>query len=519
MKTVHVMYFTLTKWSLNKNFFFAAILSVLCSLSTEGQILQTERFELPVNSWEQDYTIVSAGYDGLFLHRQVNQFRNDYVHLIKLDTAFKEDWSGFLQIDRGYEIASKKTFNNSLYLLLNYFEYRKNDLILFIIDNKEGNYEKHYIKSYIPFIPTEFETTKDAVLIGGYFNNIPFVLYYNYHTRQSKVLPGLFNEAGELTQIKTNPDNTFDVLISAKNFSRQKTIWIKTYDHDGTLLRNLPLQTESSRHLVFGRSLETATGNHVVAGVFGNRVKEFTKGIFITQITPAGEQTSQYYNFVDMQNFFKYMKAKREQRVKDRIARKKVKGKKVRMSYRFLVHELIPYKDNYILLGEAFYPKYQNSTSGTSFGGYAPYYPGYTSGGRMFAGFHYTHAVVICFDKQGKMLWDNSFEINDVKTFKLEQFVKMEIEEDKIAMLYMYEGAIRSKIIKDNQVVEGKNSDPIKTLRDADVVKENKSSKGKLEYWYNDFLYASGVQEIINHGTTGYGKRKVFFINKLSVGK
>lgn len=491
-----------------------------CSvLATHGQILQTERFEIPVYSWEQDYSIVSAGTHGLYLTRRINEHRNDYLQLIKLDTAFNQEWAGFLNIDRNYDIVSKKTFGRNLFLLLQYRELRQNDFVLFIIDSKDGSYKRHPIKSYIPFMPSEFQATENAVLIGGYFNQIPLVLFYDFQTLKSKVLPGLFNEAGELTQIRPNENNTFDVLISAKNFQRQKTIWIKTYNAEGNLLRNLPLETEASKNLLFGRSVQYDENKQIVAGVFGNRLKEFTRGIFITEVLPDGGQTTRYYNFVDMKNFFKYMRAKREERVKSRIERKRVKGKKIRMSYRFLVHELIPYQDKFILLGEAFYPRYQNTNTGGF--NYAPYSfvsPAFQNG-RVFAGFHYTHAVVICFDKNGKMLWDNSFEINDVRTFKLEQFVKLDVQADRIAMMYMFDNELRSKVIKDDQVIEGKSTDQIKTLREFDVVKENISDNGRLEYWYDDFLYATGIQEIVNHGRVGFGKRKVFYINKLTVQK
>ncbi len=511
------MFSTSTKWSLNRSVLVVSFILTL-ALSVDAQVLQTERFEIPIYSWEQSYNSVSAGKNGLYLNRRIDSDRTDYIQLIKLDTAFNTEWSGFLNIEHNFDVVAKKSFGSSLYFLSQVREVRENDFALHIINHSDGSYKRHTIRSYIPFIPTEFQITDNAVLIGGYFNHVPLVLYYNYFAMKSKVLPGLFNESGELTQIKTHEDNTFDVLISARNVQRQKTIWIKTYDEQGNLLRNLALQTEPSRNLLFGRSVQSDQHKQIVAGVFGNRQKEFTRGIFITEIMPNGDHSTRYYNFVDMKNFFKYMRAKREQRVKSRIERKRVKGKKVRMSYRFMVHELIPYKDKFILLGEAFYPRYQSNNAGAFT--YAPFtfQPPMAQSGRVFAGFQYTHAVVICFDHNGKMLWDNSFEINDVRSFNLEQFVKLDVQDDKIAMIYMYDNEIRSKIIKDDQVLDGKSSDQIKTLREFDVVKADRTDKGKLDYWYDDFMYATGVQDIVNQ-QPGSGRRKVFFINKLTVRK
>jgi hypothetical protein len=293
---------------------------------------------------------------------------------------------------------------------------------------------------------------------------------------------------------------------------------MKSYDPEGNLLSNGALDPEENKHLIFGRSVKTDKNMQIVAGVYGNRSSEYSRGMFIASVDPSGMQQLRYYNFADLKNFFKYMKASREQRIKNRIERKKIKGKKIRFNYRFLIHELIPYNDQFILLGEAFYPRYISAERGYS--GF--FYPGSSSGsfvqnGRIFDGYYYTHAVVMGFDAKGNLLWDNSFEISDVRTFTLEQFVKLEVHPDKIALLYLFENQVRTKIIQGDQVLEGKSSDPIKTLNAKDVVKNTYDDK--LEYWYNDYLYAYGIQEIVNQGNRVFGRRKVFYINKVTLSR
>jgi hypothetical protein len=502
------MFSTLIKW-LSISGFAVCILASIPFLSF-AQVKQTGRYEIAVYPRDGDFSIIPADVHGLYLNRVVNENREEFLQLIKLDTAFRENWNGALSIPKNYIVASRKVWKNYLYILMRYVNYSNNNLLLYIINNEDGSFNRYPIKSYIPFYQTEFEITANAVLIGGYYNTIPLVLHYDTRNFRSKVLPGIFNEVGELNQIKTNEDNSFDVLISAKNKNRQRTIWIKSYTSDGQLIENRALKPQDQNHLIFGREVKPNNDQKIVAGVFGNRVKEFSRGIFVSTLSADAEST-RYYSFADMENFFKFMKAKREQRVKSRIERMKIKGKKIRMAYRFLLHELVPYQDNYILLGEAFYPKYKSSNNSVFAGGYTFNSP-YGSPTRVFAGYQYTHAVVMCFDKNGKMLWDNSFEINDVRSFNLEQFVKLEVYDDKIAMMYMFDGQIRTKVISNNQVLEGKTSDEIKTLREFDFVKQNDVEQGKLDYWYGGNLYACGVQEIVSN----FGKRKVFFINKVT---
>jgi hypothetical protein len=207
---------------------------------------------------------------------------------------------------------------------------------------------------------------------------------------------------------------------------------------------------------------------------------------------------------------------KREKRIKDRIERRKEKGKKIRFNYRFIIHEIVPYKDQFVLLGEAFYPKYVtvDNRFSTSF-----FYYGVTPGmmsnrGRVFDGFRYTHAVVMGFDSEGHLLWDNTFEINDVKTFTLEQFVKLEMQPDKIALLYLFDNQIRSKIIEGNNVVEGKSIEPIRILEGETPLRDRQNaSKSRLNYWYKDNFYAYGIQQLANDAL---GERTVFYVNKIT---
>lgn len=511
-----VTFFTSIKWWPNSRATVIAILLSIAFQQVNAQVLQTRRYEIPILYQDRGFEIIPASTYGLFVYRKLIG-KEDRFQIIKLDTAFQEKWNGTLPVEKNYMLMGKKAYKDKLYLLLRYRDYSRNDLILFIINEADGTYSRHIIKSIIPFAPSEFQLTNQAALIGGYYNRIPVVLHFSFGTLKSKVLPGLFNESGELNQIMTHAGGEFDVLISARNFMRQRTIWIKNYDAEGNMIRNFSLEAEENKHLIFGRSLKTNQDMQLVAGVYGSRSAEFSRGLFISSIDPSGIQRTRYYNFGDLENFFKYMKAKREQRIKNRIERKKIKGKKIRFNYRFLVHELIPYKNQYILLGEAFYPRYTNIERST-YGFFNPYMSSgaFIQNGRIFDGYYYTHAVVMCFDANGNLLWDNSFEINDVKTFTLEQFVKLEVHEDNIALLYLFDNEIRTKIIQGDQVLEGKVSDPIRTMHETDIVKKESNGSNKLEYWYNDYLYAYGVQEIVNESQKGLARRRVFYINKVT---
>ena len=497
------------KWLLSSGITF--LLSLIFLPCYTQQVLQTNRYELPLEKNDY-YEVMPSQEDGIFLHRRLYTNTDDKIEIIKLDTAFQVNWKGYLSVDKRLMLMAKRAVGGKFFLLLRHPDWKRNNMQLYAVSEANGEYTNYQVKNFIPFTPTEFQITERAALIGGYYNQVPVVLYFSFETLRSKILPGLFNESGELTQIKTFDDGTFDVVISARNFKKQQTVWIKSYDAGGDLQSNYALDPEENKHLIFARAMKTEEDIQLIAGVYGGRNSEYSRGLFMASVDPAGLQQLRYYNYGDLENFFKYMKAKREKRVKDRIDRRKIKGKRIRFSYRFLVHEIVPYKNQYVLLGEAFYPRYKSVDSKYGFFSGPASYAGIRNG-RVFDGYSYTHAVVMGFDQNGKLLWDNSFEINDVKTFTLEQFVKLEVQDDRIALLYLFENELRSKIIQNDEVLEGKTFEPIKTKKENEIVKKEETELSKLDYWYEDFFYAYGIQEITNPGT---GKRRVFFINKIS---
>ena len=169
------------------------------------------------------------------------------------------------------------------------------------------------------------------------------------------------------------------------------------------------------------------------------------------------------------------------------------------------------------MLGEAFYPKYNNSTT---YNGISASPRGFGNNSYVpstFAGYKYTHAVIIGFDKNGEKLWDNSFEIEDVLSYNLDQYVHADAFEDKVVLFYLYNNEIRTKIINGSEVVEGKSFDSVKLMfTDDEANNKNVSNIGGLEKWFDHNFIAYGVQKIKNLKDSGVKlNRKVFYINKI----
>ncbi|MDZ4716072.1 MAG: hypothetical protein SH819_11450 [Cytophagales bacterium] len=483
---------------------------LVSGLEACAQIAQEGRLEIPIDDDEvENFKTASLGSKGLMAYRRFLGKKQDQFEMVCIDTALQIRWKGYIVVDNRLDVMKVSTYGNLFFMLFKDRDYLGRDFIIVVINLEDGDYGTYAVKNIIPFYPTEFVLTDQAALIGGYFNSRPLVLYYNFSLQTSRILPGFFNSPGELNQIKPNDDGTTDIIVSARNFEKRRALWIRTYSLEGELIRTTILQPEEDKNLIFGRSLKLPNDDQLVAGVYG-RFTEYSRGIFIATIKPTGDYTIQYHNFGQLKNFFSYMRAKQQKRVKERIERKTIKGKKLKFNYRLIVHDLIDYNNQLLLVGEAFYPNYVYPRMNDP---RLMFYDPQVRTNRVFDGYKYTHAVVIGFNKNGSLAWDNSFEINDVKTFDLQQFVNVYAEPDRILLMYLFENKIRTKIIHDEQVLEGKSADPLNTSFRGETLDEASNNTGRLEPWYSTYFYAYGTQTLKSPRGS---YRKVFFIHKIT---
>jgi hypothetical protein len=483
------------------------LLALFFVLPCSAQVTQQERYELTLDerSGIENPRVVSLGSEGVLMYRRVRNNSSDLLELIRVDTALRESWRGAITVDRNLMVSKVVARDQTVFLLFQAINYGGFNFNIVTLDVNTRNYNSYIVKNLIPLRATEFKISGNALLIGGYFTDIPVVLHYNLATGRSRLLPGFFNDPGDLNEIKTYDDGLIDIVVSMKNLQRKKVLWIRSYSPEGDLINATILQ-DPDKNLIFGRTLRKPDGTQVVTGNFNVRNNEYSKGIFFSEIDKSGEYKIKYYNFSDFENFFKYMRPSREARVMARIARKKEDGKKIGLSYLFLNHELQPVGNNYVLVGEVYYPRYYYLNAF----GYS------TRGERIFDGYRYTHAAIVGFDEQGDLLWDNSFEINDVKTFSLLQFVKTAPRNKKMGLMYLYENDLRSKVIIGDKVVETKTVRPLNSRFQSDRIYDKNTESSLLEYWYEPYFLAYGIQYINNsRSERDNSGRKVLFINKL----
>ncbi|MCG8310481.1 MAG: hypothetical protein MI975_24020 [Cytophagales bacterium] len=481
-----------------------------------GQLEQPDRLEIEMEDEDENFSVVTADKHGIVLYREVRnretRMERKY-QVILVDTALHKKWERSYYVHLRYIIRGWEYFGDYFYLLFQRnTESLKADLFVMRIDLETKAYETFLIEREYSMEITEFEVVGNTLIFGGYSNNLPTIICYKFGKIQPIVLPGIFNEKTQIQQLEIDNDlRIFNVLTSFRTKDGTKSLSLKSFTEEGDLIKNVNLKPTQERSLLFGRTVKLDRNVELVVGTYTRKRSDLSRGIYIARISEDGGQVINYYNYADLKNFFSYMKARRQKRVEERIKRRKIKGKKNKFNYRLLVHDVVEKDGRFIMVGEAFYPKY---TSSSSYGGYYSYFGNQYN--TFFEGYKYTHAVVFGFDRRGRLIWDNSFEINDIESYTLEQFVHISMTEEEMALVYVFENEIRTKIIEGNEVLEGKTFNELKLSFEDDIVANSEDEYGGLEKWYDGNLFAYGIHKLKNMKDDGVKlNREVFFINKI----
>lgn len=497
------------KSSFHKTLFaiaFALIHSIAsCQPEQEGQ-----RY-FQIGKDETSERVIPASGNGLYLVAYFSGPRNDHIEITHLDTMLATKWTGEVKLNGAGEIIGGQYFNGNIFLLLNHAGSRKKGMEIVRIDEDKTNATHFPVYNFIPLQVTEFRITPKAALLCGYYSDVPVVIYFDLTTLKSRVLPGLFNLPGDLNQLRVYEDGSFDLVIASKNLKHQHALWLKSFDSGGNLLRNVALDPPEKTSLIFGQAIREPDGKQVISGVFGNRSGTYSRGLFIATVTPDGKYNTQYYGFGELEHFFDFLKPKRENRIKHRIARRKAKNRISRFSYKVLVDNFISMDERTFLLGEVFYPRYRAVDFYN--GSYFPHALGsdYFRNTIVFDGYEYTHAILLYFDQQGNRISDQTIKIDHIKTYDLGQVVNMDLQNHKLVLFYVESDKLNSTVIHDDQTAVSAVNHLVGLPGELAPPEHHGERQTDLKPWYHHTYYATGRTLSPDNAF-----QRVFFISKIT---
>lgn len=487
---------------------------------TSKIIHQPNRIEFEKLKDASEFFVVSGQENGILVAEETGKTVKGggfgwNIHMI--DTTLQLKWKQTLSIPNNGSIIGYEYFDKRFYLLFSKNKYRTEELIVYQFSADSTSFVTYDITTVFPVDISHFESIGETLLIAGYANYRPVVITYNIHDKIPRVVPGLYNNKNNILDVFVDDQSQlFTVVISEKMKNKKYTVRVKTYTDKGDLIQENLVNPGERKSLLDAASTTFSGGLQYLAGTHSKKSTQYSQGFYLSKFINGQQQFNKYFPFADLNNFFGYMKPKKEERIKNRIERKRRKGKVKKFSYRLLVHEILERDGEYIMIAEAYYPRYNHSYN-RGFNSYpGTFQPSFGRNNPYFLGYKYTHAVVLGFDPNCNILWDQTFKIEDIQSYSLEENVVVSASGDRVVLMYLEENEIRSKVVEGNAIVEGRTFNPVKLSFEADELKSKDPSVEGLRRWYDDALFAFGEQTIRNQsGVGGKTFRKVFYINKI----
>jgi hypothetical protein len=516
--------------------------TALFSLFSIGAFAQDiKRVELPLPPTSEAFHTIPLGQKGALLISQPG--RNAY-NVQLFDTNLERQWSIDGTIEANLDYVTSTFDGGSVYMLFS--RYRSPVYQIVKVNIGPGFVETFTINTLDRFQITDFKTLGYSMFMGGTIRDEPILIYTDLSTLQTKVLPAAIKGSSAIQSIEIDTLHRLINVSFAVKKGKQTKIVAQSYFENGQLYDQVMVEPEDQYSFLNGRLQVLNDSVKLMIGTYGYRNMQSSnvaasQGLFISKIVEDEVVFTRYHSFTDFENFFSFMNDRQQEKIERRIKKKKEGGSDLKLNYRLLVHDIIQRGDEYTLVSEVFYPEYRTNNNtlmggmnsfygnpwlyGSPFGSglYNPWLwnPLYGSRGgysnQVFDGFVYTHAIVANFDKNGKLLWDNSISFDNVKNMELKEKINVQVnEQGRTRLVYSNNGGIRSKIVKGNTVVDGNQIVELPTGMEGDKVR--RTTTDDVEYWYDNYYLAWGAQKITNPSgdVQARGRRSVFYLNKIS---
>lgn len=503
------------------------------------QAQEVKRIELPLAT-NQEYQAVPLAEKGVLIISQPG--RNSY-NVQRFDTNLERLWSIDGTIENNLDYVASTYDGGAVFLLFS--RYRSSVYQIVKVNIGPGFVETFTINTLDRFQITDFKTMGYGLFMAGTVRDEPILIHTDLTTLQTKILPTAIKGSNAIQSIEIDTTHRLvNVSFAVKN-KKQIKIVARSYFETGQLYSQVAVEPDDDYSFLNGRLQVLNDSVKLMIGTYGYRNMQSannaaSQGLFISKIVDDEVAFTRYHSFTDFSNFFSFMNDRQQEKIERKIQKKKDGGGDLKLNYRLLVHDIIQKDDQFVLVSEVFYPEYRANTNtlmgmnsfygnpwmyGSPFGSglYNPYLwnPMYGSRGgysnQIFDGFVYTHAIVADFDKNGKLIWDNSISFDHVKSMELKEKINVQVsDQGRTQLVYSKDGAITSKIIKADAVLDGDKKVELPTGLEGDKVR--KTTTDDIEHWFDHYYLAWGVQRIVNPAgdVQSRGRRNVFYLNKIS---
>jgi hypothetical protein len=484
-------------------YYFFIILTIISQL-VFGQLSETVDVEIPLSKdVDDDFSVISLEANGvLVINSQSNFFgRKGKLIYSKFDNSLQKIWLTTIDPGDGYRLIKYFQSKNYVYSLLKEDDTQRLKIVKLDLD--KGDAVITETKMLTDMDVEFFAAINTKVIILGKYNDKPVAELHRLFDLSAKVLPQIYSNHIKVLSLEVS-ENSKEIYLMLKD-DKKCQFKFTVFDEDGKLLYMKDLGDK--RHVVQNsKVLKLAKNKYFLAGNFADNCSEFSSGFYFT---PVGDfENIQYYKFSDLQNYYSYLPAKKQEKIQKRLRLKIQKGKDPKIRQRLNLQQPILENGKVLLIAEAFFPEYKNNMSysrnnlihlGENF-----------RTQRDFNNYKYTQSLFFTFDANGKKTWDYSIDLKNLESTVLTNKVQASFVNEGLLVAYAKDETIFIKLINEDK-------DPIEFSPVDLAKKENvflSDVTVDLFSWYDKNFLAFGYKTVRN--PNDIGNQEYFFISKLS---
>ena len=204
---------------MKKGLIFIFIFVTVLISESHAQIQQPGRIEIPMEDDDEIFSVIPAKEKGIIMYREVRnrETRMEYKYqVILVDTALNKTWENYYYINLRYVLIGYEYFGDYFYLLFQRnSENLKADLFVLRINLISQAAETFLIERDFAMELSEFEVLGNTLIFGGFSNNLPTIVCYEFGKSTPKVLPGFYEDRTQIQHLEIDDElRIFNVLTN-----------------------------------------------------------------------------------------------------------------------------------------------------------------------------------------------------------------------------------------------------------------------------------------------------------------
>ena len=456
----------------------------------------------------------------IFSKQDKNEGQNSIYRFEKFNTDLVAEHEVTYSIEDKYYVDELYQTDKYVYI---FFKTRRTDYRVVKYDFETETFKEVSgnlpNKSYIQF--TACMDDRAVMGVIGKSNAIS-VISIDMNTGSETITPisieGFKSKKLGFSNMETMPESK-NILLSINAYiSRKRTeLYVVRLDEAGQVQATTDISIGTDNNLRNARAYDIGNNEYILSGTYSVPNSGGSNGFFISRLAQGQLEPLKFYNFTELKNFLSYLPENQQRRIEKKKKRKENNGQELNISYNIAAHSPIKVAEDFIYIGEAYYATYRTETrTSTSYVNGKPVTT--TTYVQVFDGYQYTHSFIAKFDKNGNLIWDQTFPMwLAQKPMTVKRFIHVaDQQQDNIKLVYANGNRITSKVFDFNgNVVSEKQSEPIETNSEND---KTRISYSEIIHWYDQYFLSYGIQRIINRKDKDVErKRTVFFFNKIKL--